>query len=197
MAGALFAAALLVFLVNEARVEWLSRRSSSAPAAATASNFDRGSKITLVIAFTVGVLGACGAPVLFPALSFDQSSVGARGIFGVGLVLILVATAGRVWAVHTLGRWFTTEVRTDAAQPVIEHGPYRWVRHPSYTALMACLAGIGLVLGNLASLGIMVIVPMIGFAFRIRVEEQALFAQLGEPYQRYAQTHRRLLPGIW
>jgi protein-S-isoprenylcysteine O-methyltransferase Ste14 len=41
------------------------------------------------------------------------------------------------------------------------------------------------------------VLPSIGLAIRIRVEERALLAALGEPYREYAGRHRRLLPGIW
>jgi protein-S-isoprenylcysteine O-methyltransferase Ste14 len=41
------------------------------------------------------------------------------------------------------------------------------------------------------------IVPSVGLAIRIRVEERELLAALGDPYREYAARHRRLVPGIW
>lgn len=194
VAAVVFDVAVLVFAVNEARVERLSRRRSAA--SVTSSLADRGSKAALMVAFAAGVVAAFAARGLWPELSFGAGALG-WAAYGIGLVLVLAATAGRVWAVRTLGRWFTTNVRTDTEQTVVEHGPYRWVRHPSYTSALMCMLGIGLAVGNFVSAVCFVVLPLIGFVFRIRVEEQALLGQLGPAYERYAAGHRRLVPGVW
>lgn len=82
-------------------------------------------------------------------------------------------------------------------QAVIERGPYRWVRHPSYTGLLMTLAGIGLALGNWAALAMLIVVPTAGLVVRIRCEERALLEGIGEPYRRFAATRSRLIPGLW
>jgi protein-S-isoprenylcysteine O-methyltransferase Ste14 len=99
--------------------------------------------------------------------------------------------------VLVLGRFFTTDVRVHAGQAVVDTGPYRWVRHPSYTGLLITLAGIGLALGNWGALAALVVLPAIGLVVRIRVEERALREALGEPYRRFADSRARLLPGVW
>ncbi|QNE21478.1 isoprenylcysteine carboxylmethyltransferase family protein [Kribbella qitaiheensis] len=111
--------------------------------------------------------------------------------------MILVGAALRLWAIVTLGRWFTYDVRVTAGQPVVQSGPYRWIRHPSYTGIVLLLLGVGLTLGNWLSLLLIASLPTIGLVVRIRVEEAALLARLGAPYERYAATRRRLVPGIW
>jgi protein-S-isoprenylcysteine O-methyltransferase Ste14 len=93
-----------------------------------------------------------------------------------------------------LGRWFTTDVRTDTAQPVIDAGPYRWVRHPSYTAAMVALLAVGLTFDNWVSLAAMVVLPLIGFGVRIRVEERALLNALGEPYRELSASPTATTP---
>lgn len=85
-----------------------------------------------------------------------------------------------------------------AGQTVIDRGPYRWVRHPSYTGLLLTLAGAGVAFGNWLSILALIILSALGLAIRIRVEERALLAALGEPYRAYAAHHRaRLIRGIW
>jgi protein-S-isoprenylcysteine O-methyltransferase Ste14 len=64
------------------------------------------------------------------------------------LTLIAIGIAIRQWAVVVLGRYFTTDVRVHGGQTVVETGPYRWVRHPSYTGMLITFVGIGLALGN-------------------------------------------------
>jgi protein-S-isoprenylcysteine O-methyltransferase Ste14 len=123
--------------------------------------------------------------------------VARRPIFIAGLVLMAGGVALRQWAVLVLGRFFTTDVRVHAGQAVVDTGPYRWVRHPSYTGLLITLAGIGLALGNWGALAALVVLPAIGLVVRIRVEERALREALGEPYRRFADSRARLLPGVW
>jgi protein-S-isoprenylcysteine O-methyltransferase Ste14 len=103
----------------------------------------------------------------------------------------------RQWAVWTLGRFFTVEVRVAPDQTVVDDGPYRWVRHPSYTGLLLSLVGLGLALGNWLSVLALAIVPSVGLVIRIRVEERELLVALGDPYREYAARHRRLVPGVW
>ena len=103
----------------------------------------------------------------------------------------------RQWAVWTLGRFFTIDVRVQSGQTVVDRGPYRWVRHPAYTGLIMTFVGLGLTLGNWAALALLAVVPTAGLVYRMRVEEDALLDGLGEPYRRYAAGRPRLFPGIW
>jgi protein-S-isoprenylcysteine O-methyltransferase Ste14 len=96
-----------------------------------------------------------------------------------------------------LGRFFTVDVRLQSGQTVVDRGPYRWVRHPSYSGMIITFVGMGLALGNWVSLAMLVVVPTAGLIFRIHVEERTLFDGLGEPYRRFAATRRRLFPGLW
>jgi protein-S-isoprenylcysteine O-methyltransferase Ste14 len=114
-----------------------------------------------------------------------------------GLVAFWAGLAVRVWAVVTLGRSFSTFVRADAGQAVVTHGPYRWVRHPSYTGLLLIALGIGLGARNWLSLLICAVVPMLGLLPRIAVEESELARVLGEEYRGYQRRTRRLVPGLW
>ena len=185
-----YLAALLLYVLTEVGIEWRSRRRHVEP---SSTRRERGSKAGIVVAVGVAVAYAV-QPV--PELAVTAGP-GVSGLMASAAMLLLAATAARLWAVRTLGRWFTTDVRTDTAQPVIDTGPYRWVRHPSYTAALLALLAVGLTFDNWALLAAMVLFPLIGFGVRIRVEERALLDALGEPYRAYIRTHRRLVPGVW
>jgi len=60
-------------------------------------------------------------------------------LYAVGIAMILLGSLLRRYCWRTLGEYFTGDVRARADQPVIRTGPYRLVRHPSYTAL-TCIA---------------------------------------------------------
>jgi protein-S-isoprenylcysteine O-methyltransferase Ste14 len=115
----------------------------------------------------------------------------------VGVVVIWVGLALRVWAVLTLGRSFSTFIQVDADQAVVTRGPYRWVRHPSYSGLLLIALGFGLGVGNWLSLAICAVIPVLGLLPRIAVEEAELVRVLGDQYRSYQKTTRRLVPGLW
>jgi protein-S-isoprenylcysteine O-methyltransferase Ste14 len=63
--------------------------------------------------------------------------------------------------------------------------------------LIIFFVGVGLALSNWTSLIVLALVPTAGLLLRIRSEERALLAALGEDYRRYAAARRRLFPGVW
>ncbi|MFI1994850.1 methyltransferase family protein [Actinoplanes sp. NPDC020271] len=113
---------------------------------------------------------------------------------------MLVGWAGallRWWSFLTLGRYFTVVVKTSADQPVIDRGPYRVLRHPSYTGLLLVFAGVGLMVGNWFSTAAAVVLVLFAVIHRLRVEERALNAALGDRYREFTATRARLIPYIW
>jgi protein-S-isoprenylcysteine O-methyltransferase Ste14 len=118
-------------------------------------------------------------------------------LFVLGLVLMAAGVFVRQWAILVLGRFFTVDVRVHPNQAVVDRGPYRWAHHPSHSGLIIFFIGVGLALSKWASLIVLALIPTIGLLVRIRSEERALLAALGEDYGRYASTRRRLFLGIW
>jgi protein-S-isoprenylcysteine O-methyltransferase Ste14 len=117
-------------------------------------------------------------------------------IFFGGIVLMWVGIAFRYYAMRVLGRYFTFDVAVHGGQTVVEAGPYRYIRHPSYTGAMITLIGFGLALGNWVGLLALIACGAIGYAYRIQVEESALVAALGEPYRDYMSRTQRLVPFV-
>jgi protein-S-isoprenylcysteine O-methyltransferase Ste14 len=86
------------------------------------------------------------------------------------------------------------EVHPD--QSVIDTGPYRWVRHPSYTGILLVVLGLEIGVRTWPAV-LLVVVPLATVLRRIAVEEAFLVARLGPSYADYEQRTRRLLPGVW
>lgn len=114
-----------------------------------------------------------------------------------GVTLLWLGIALRVWSVLTLGRFFKMTVVVQDDHRVVERGPYRLLRHPSYTGALMIATGIGLAEGDWVSVAIMVIGVLVPLLIRIRVEERTLLAELGEDYADYAQRTARLVPGVF
>ena len=142
-------------------------------------------------------LGIVGAVLIALRLTWAAIPVGRLAFFVVGIVLMVLGIVLRAWAVIALGRNFTVYVQVRDEQPVVDSGPYRLLRHPSYTGLLLVCLGIGLALGNWLALVVVVVLPTAVILVRIRVEERALLAGIGEPYRRFMATRKRLIPWVW
>jgi protein-S-isoprenylcysteine O-methyltransferase Ste14 len=119
------------------------------------------------------------------------------GLFCLGVLCILLGVALRWYAIDTLGRYFTRDVAVSADQPVVQRGPYAWVRHPAYSGTFLTMLGVGLALTNWASLCALLPCVFLGHFYRVRVEEQALVQIIGQPYRAYMHRTRRFVPWLF
>ena len=103
----------------------------------------------------------------------------------------------RTWAILTLGRLFKFVVVIQEGHQVVASGPYRLLRHPSYTGALVAFLGIGIVLDNWLSMLTLVLIPLLAILVRIHVEEAELTNAFGQEYTTYASRTRRLVPGLW
>ena len=154
---------------------------------------DRGSRPLVGVTAAIGLLLALGAAQIAPGLAVADRIVAAW----CALALLWAAMALRFWSVQTLGRYFTLTVQTSPDQPVVSTGPYRYIRHPAYTALLIAAVAGGLLIGNWLSLVVLLAAVGAGLGYRISVEERALARDIGTAYRDYAATHKRLVPFVW
>jgi len=112
-------------------------------------------------------------------------------------VLFGIAVAGLLftwWARIYLGRLWSSSVTKKADHHVVDTGPYRLVRHPIYTGIIAALAAIAIQKGTLVALA-GAIVMTLGFWIKARLEERFLREQLGaEAYDSYRRRVPMLIP---
>ena len=135
----------------------------------------------------------------FPTAFVRATAFPARlqiSLFAVGISLLLLGSLLRRYCWRTLGEYFTGDVRARREQPVISSGPYRLVRHPSYTGGMMMFIGIGLSLGNWISLALLTFSTVGLYSYRVSVEERALLETIGEPYGAYMKGRKRFIPYV-
>ena len=183
-----FYAVIVIWVLLEVRVRLRSRLNPHG------TRMDRGSLLVVIATVYGGLFGGFQLAEKVQSAAIPDER---WPLFVVGMVLMCAGIAIRQWAVAVLGDLFTVDVRVHAGQSVVERGPYRWVRHPSYTGLILTFVGIGLALGNWAALLLLAVLPTAGLVVRIRFEERALLDGLGEPYRRFAATRPHLFPGLW
>ena len=109
---------------------------------------------------------------------------------GAAMLLLVAGTMSlRYWAVISLGDRWTTRVWVVPGEPAVERGPYRWLRHPNYLAVIVEVAALPLV----HTAWITAIVFSLGNALvlntRIRVEEEAL-----AKHAEYRRDRPRFVP---
>jgi protein-S-isoprenylcysteine O-methyltransferase Ste14 len=154
---------------------------------------DKGSHAVIICLVTLGIL--LGALLAFkvPATGITSART---FLFWLGILLINAGIAFRLYAIHVLGASFTTTVAVAPEQTVIETGPYRLIRHPSYTGLLITLLGLGLSSTNWLSLLVLMGCALLGLSYRIHVEEHVLQEHLGLRYQEYMRRTKRLIPFV-
>jgi protein-S-isoprenylcysteine O-methyltransferase Ste14 len=185
-AATVFEVALIVWAFGELVVRVRSRGGARAS--------DDPTYWLLAVTMLLGFAGAFGFANL---RATDITSSGSVWPVIVGLTLFGVGVGLRAWAVITLGRYFTYAISVQEGQRVVQTGPYRWLRHPSYTGLLLAFTGIGIALDNWLSLVSIVLIPLVGLIVRIWREEAALTSRLGDAYTSYSARTRRLVPGVW
>ncbi|HEY1332451.1 MAG TPA: isoprenylcysteine carboxylmethyltransferase family protein [Actinomycetota bacterium] len=191
-ARVLLAATAIALFVVDAGIGWLVGDRTAGPW--QSSSRDRGSYQVVAVGtvggFLLGFAALRGVP--------DLHWLGNVWIWVIGGLLVAwCGVALRGWAIATLGQSFRRVVTVTAGQQVVTRGPYRFVRHPSYTGLLLAFLGFGLAVDNpLALLGL-VVPATAALLYRIRVEEAALEAELGEPYRDFERGRARLVPHVW
>jgi protein-S-isoprenylcysteine O-methyltransferase Ste14 len=110
-----------------------------------------------------------------------------------GLGLYLTTSIWQVWTDTYLARYFN---RRERQMPPMAVGPYRYVRHPRYSA--AIVAKVALALTLASALGwLLAIVWFVILLHKITVEELHLRTVFGPQYEAYSQTTAKVLPGIY
>jgi protein-S-isoprenylcysteine O-methyltransferase Ste14 len=170
-------------------IAWRVKRSAD-----SSKTRDQGSLNLIVILWWIGIALDFVLSLLLPQASilWERTS-----LFFVGVCWMLLGVALRWYSAAILGKYFTFDVAIQGGQALIETGPYRFIRHPSYSGALVSLAGFGLALGNWAGLAAGLCCLGSAYAYRIPVEEAALASALGDGYTQYMRRTRRLVPFLF
>ncbi len=114
-----------------------------------------------------------------------------------GLALLIFGLLLRIYAVYCLGIFFSTQVGIQDTHRLINKGPYRYIRHPSYTGLILGFSGAGIAMGDFLALFSLIIPLTYILIKRIIIEEDMLYRCFGKEYLKYCQRTKKLIPGIY
>lgn len=179
--GYSFAAAFLAWYVTESLYPRLGRD----PRRKTK---DRGSRRVAMLSVHSGI----AAGILLRVLGWgDVSPLIQYG----GVAIMVLGMFLRAWAIHVLGRHFSVHVAMQPEHRLITTGPYRWVRHPSYTGTLLTVMGVPLAIGIGPLSPLVGILFVVGHSYRIRIEEAMMAELFGTDYESYCRSTWRLFPG--
>ena len=130
------------------------------------------------------------------AFAFGYAGVGMLPdwTYYLGISLMLLGVVVRQWAIAVLGRFFTLTVKVAEDHRVIDKGPYRVIRHPSYTGVLMTFMGLGFAVQSAGALLVLLGLYGISFGYRMSVEERTLLAELGNQYGDYMKRTKRIIP---
>ena len=129
------------------------------------------------------------------ALWFDSMWPSPGFAHFLGLIVFVFGICFRLWAIITLGQYYSHIVREVEDHKIIDSGPYKYIRHPAYAGMIVAHFGIVLYFFNLVTLSIFFLAFIPAIILRIIVEEKTLFNIGG--YSDYAENRNRLIPLIW
>ncbi|OFA17219.1 isoprenylcysteine carboxyl methyltransferase [Acidithiobacillus ferrivorans] len=146
--------------------------------------------------FNTVIFASVGSWACMVAAEIRQESHIALYLPRIACSLLIAGLLLRSYAIMTLKRYFTVDLAIQPGHRLIRHGPYRMVRHPSYTGALLCFSGLALSFGCLTT-AVMIILPVIVvYLWRIAKEEHILTNAFGPAYQEYRYRTYRLIPGV-
>jgi len=174
--------AMLAWVASEVVLNVIKRRRGAA-------SQDRGSLLLLFGGFTV---------ISWLSFQLAANRVAPNDVSPwIGIAVFAAGVILRLWSIITLGQFFTVNVSIANDHQLVRRGPYRCLRHPSYTGIWLITTGLGLAMRDWSSFAAMTILPLLPLAYRIAVEERALSDRFGAEWDQYRKETRRLLPWIY
>jgi protein-S-isoprenylcysteine O-methyltransferase Ste14 len=157
--------------------------------------YDRGSHFVYVYEWITSLFFLLLAPMLN---LIDAGRLGPEWLIGrLGLVLTAFGLALRYWAAIMLGEFHTRTLLVKEGHKVIQHGPYRIIRHPGYLGIMCLLIGSAIATPNLATFKAIPVIMTMVVLYRIYAEERMLQIELGEEHKQYVHRTWRLIPLVY
>lgn len=154
--------------------------------------FNQENKKSLAIIWVVIALSIFSA---FWCAAILHASIGSPS--EAGAAVFIAGMLIRWVAILQLGNRFTVNVSIVENHSLKADGLYKYIRHPSYLGSMAMFAGLGLMLNNYYSLGMIVLLPLLVFIYRITIEESVLESAFQVEYSNYRKRTWKLLPMIY
>jgi protein-S-isoprenylcysteine O-methyltransferase Ste14 len=112
-----------------------------------------------------------------------------------GCIITFMGLVVSIWSRLSLGANWSATVTYREGHELVQRGPYRIVRHPMYTGFLLMMIGTGVNLGNVSSLGA-IVVAFLGTWWKLNKEEILLSKHFPDAYQRYKSHTKAVIPYV-
>jgi protein-S-isoprenylcysteine O-methyltransferase Ste14 len=130
------------------------------------------------------------SPLVEGAYVLNTVLQAAAALVSIGSVLLAMS------AIRELGKQWSLEARLVEGHKLVTTGPYSFVRHPIYTAMLGMLIGTGIVLSDWPVLLVGIAVFLIGTFIRTRFEERLLEDAFGDEFKSWRDRVPGLIPFV-
>ena len=114
----------------------------------------------------------------------------------IGLLILIIVPIIKSYVSKALGIYWSKHIEIIEGQQLCISGPYKLVRHPSYTMNILELIGISLVTNSWYTLIFVSVLATLIYGIRIKLEERCLIKFLGNEYIRYKKNVGMVCPKI-
>jgi len=174
------------YVISEIRLAALTTRGAD-------NTLDKGTR-RLVWRFSSIGYNLAWLPVIF---DFGRLVILGGWLTWMGVAIMISGVIFRQYAISTLGKFFTSTIQIKKDHELIQTGPYRYIRHPSYLGILIISLGLGIAMANWISLILCIVLPTIGLMQRVQFEEKELELHFGKQYQDYRKNTWRVIPHIY
>jgi protein-S-isoprenylcysteine O-methyltransferase Ste14 len=143
--------------------------------------------LALILAVPISVIDRLYGPAshLPPVLGFI-------GLFACAAAIMLGLSA-RI----ALGQAYQPRATVQTGSQLVSCGPYRWIRHPMYSAALLWSAGWPLIISSIIGAAVTLILIAPALARRIKLEEADLRREFGQEYASYCSQTWRIVPFLY
>lgn len=182
----------IIFIITGSVCVWLTQPAFSV---AETSEKRQSDKFSVLLILLMSLISGV-VPILDWAY-FNSAKNNLGWMTVAGTVMIITGILFRAWSVKTLGKFFTPTVQIRQGHQLINTGPYKIIRHPSYFAAFLSITGGAVLLESIT--GIIVSIIAMGFAYyvRISIEERKLLEHFGIRYKEYMLKTKKLIPFVF
>jgi protein-S-isoprenylcysteine O-methyltransferase Ste14 len=110
-----------------------------------------------------------------------------------GTAIVAAGLAFAIWARHYLGRNWSGVVTVKQDHELIRGGPYRFVRHPIYTGLLAAFVGSAVARDEWRGV-LAIVIAWLALWRKLQLEERWMIEQFGDAYRRFREEVPALIP---
>jgi protein-S-isoprenylcysteine O-methyltransferase len=162
-----------------------------------ATFYHRNEPLLLAAGVRLGVVACMGGMLLYMAgpqrLHWASVSLPV-GLRWFGAALLLASESLFCWGVWCLGDNFSVSLAIFDQHALVQSGPYRWVRHPMYSAVLGIGVAVFLITANYFLAGCLAFAALQVLVLRVPLEEQTLHARFGADYASYTRETGRYWP---